>query len=194
MRMQTKLLATAVILGGAVSGLAGSASALPASRSLAFESSTMPIENVQMRRNGGGFSGGGAMRSGGAMQAGPRMSAGGMAQGMQSAPRMGGGTVTGGVRTDGSFRSAQGTWQGGNWRGRRGFGPSVGFAFGGGYGYPYYDDDYAYSYAPDYYGDGYYSQGYAGGDDVAYCQQRYRSYDPASGTYLGYDGLRHPCP
>ena len=33
-----------------------------------------------------------------------------------------------------------------------------------------------------------------GGDDVAYCRQRYRSYDPASGTYLGNDGLRHPCP
>ena len=32
----------------------------------------------------------------------------------------------------------------------------------------------------------------SGGD--AYCAQRYRSYDPASGTYLGYDGLRHPCP
>ena len=31
-------------------------------------------------------------------------------------------------------------------------------------------------------------------DSVAYCQQTYRSYDPASGTYLGYDGLRHPCP
>jgi BA14K-like protein len=29
---------------------------------------------------------------------------------------------------------------------------------------------------------------------VAHCQQRFRSYDPASGTYLGYDGLRHPCP
>jgi hypothetical protein len=29
---------------------------------------------------------------------------------------------------------------------------------------------------------------------VAYCQQTYRSYDPVSGTYLGYDGLRHPCP
>jgi BA14K-like protein len=29
---------------------------------------------------------------------------------------------------------------------------------------------------------------------VAYCSQRYRSYDPASGTFLGYDGLRHPCP
>jgi hypothetical protein len=29
---------------------------------------------------------------------------------------------------------------------------------------------------------------------VAYCSQRFRSYDPATGTYLGYDGLRHPCP
>jgi hypothetical protein len=29
---------------------------------------------------------------------------------------------------------------------------------------------------------------------VDYCAQRYRSYDPASGTYLGFDGLRHPCP
>jgi hypothetical protein len=29
---------------------------------------------------------------------------------------------------------------------------------------------------------------------VAYCMQRFRSYDPASGTYLGYDGRRHPCP
>lgn len=32
------------------------------------------------------------------------------------------------------------------------------------------------------------------GDSTAYCQQTYRSYDIASGTYLGYDGLRHPCP
>jgi hypothetical protein len=32
------------------------------------------------------------------------------------------------------------------------------------------------------------------GDAVAYCSQRYRSYDPASGTFLGYDGVRHPCP
>lgn len=30
--------------------------------------------------------------------------------------------------------------------------------------------------------------------NVSYCIQRYRSYDPASGTYLGNDGLRHPCP
>jgi hypothetical protein len=33
-----------------------------------------------------------------------------------------------------------------------------------------------------------------GGDSAGYCAQTYRSYDPASGTYLGYDGLRHPCP
>ena len=31
-------------------------------------------------------------------------------------------------------------------------------------------------------------------DDAAYCAERYESYHPASGTYLGYDGLRHPCP
>ncbi|PSO23187.1 BA14K family protein [Bradyrhizobium sp. MOS002] len=31
-------------------------------------------------------------------------------------------------------------------------------------------------------------------DSSAYCAQRYKSYDPASGTYLGYDGARHPCP
>jgi hypothetical protein len=27
----------------------------------------------------------------------------------------------------------------------------------------------------------------------ASCAQRYRSYDPASATFLGYDGRRHPC-
>jgi hypothetical protein len=30
-------------------------------------------------------------------------------------------------------------------------------------------------------------------DHEAYCMQRYRSYDPASGTFLGNDGRRHPC-
>jgi hypothetical protein len=60
-----------------------------------------------------------------------------------------------------------------------------------GYGYDGYGPAYAapgYAYAPGY------RQGYAtGGGDPAYCAQRYRSYDPASGTYLGFDGLRHPC-
>jgi hypothetical protein len=31
-------------------------------------------------------------------------------------------------------------------------------------------------------------------DAVSYCMQRYRSYDPGSGTFLGNDGMRHPCP
>jgi len=31
-------------------------------------------------------------------------------------------------------------------------------------------------------------------DAVGYCAQRYRSFDPASMTYLGLDGVRHPCP
>jgi len=57
---------------------------------------------------------------------------------------------------------------------------------------------------PAYYGPGYYAPPppayyvrpapVYGGDDVAYCMQRYRSYDPASGTYLNYDGNRYPCP
>jgi hypothetical protein len=29
---------------------------------------------------------------------------------------------------------------------------------------------------------------------VAYCMRRFRSYDPESGTYVGKDGLRRPCP
>jgi BA14K-like protein len=38
------------------------------------------------------------------------------------------------------------------------------------------------------------SQVYFGpSSDVSICARRYRSYDPASHTYLGKDGLRHPC-
>jgi BA14K-like protein len=31
-------------------------------------------------------------------------------------------------------------------------------------------------------------------DAADYCARRYRSYDRRSGTYVGYDGYRHPCP
>jgi hypothetical protein len=34
----------------------------------------------------------------------------------------------------------------------------------------------------------------AGGSEVAACEARFRSYDPGTGTYLGFDGARHPCP
>ena len=87
---------------------------------------------------------------------------------------------------------------------RRGFIPGAvaGAVVGGaiatapyGYGGPGY-------YAPGYYDDQYYDDGpvvvapaQGGGDDaVAYCMQTYRSYDPRSGTYMGNDGYRHPCP
>ncbi len=52
------------------------------------------------------------------------------------------------------------------------------------YGAPYY---YPPAYEPAYPAPGY-------GGDPASCARRYRSYDPASGTFLGYDGARHPCP
>lgn len=32
------------------------------------------------------------------------------------------------------------------------------------------------------------------GDAVGYCMQRYRSYRPETGTYVGYDGIERPCP
>jgi hypothetical protein len=57
------------------------------------------------------------------------------------------------------------------------------------------------TYVPSYYGPAYgYDDSAAAGpppgddDAVAYCMQTYRSYDPQSGTYLGNDGQRHPCP
>lgn len=108
--------------------------------------------------------------------------------------------------------SSMGTWnQGNNWnrnnwdwnRHRRsGWGPGFAVGFGTGYygapyydsyaygGYPY-DDTYAYYDDDD---DGYVGATVGTGGDAAYCAQRYRSYDPASGTFLGYDGQRHPCP
>ena len=56
---------------------------------------------------------------------------------------------------------------------------------------PYYSYDYGYYHYPPY---GYYGP-YPNRDQaIAYCMQRFRSYDPFSMTYLGYDGYRHPCP
>jgi hypothetical protein len=102
--------------------------------------------------------------------------------------------------TEVQWRRGGGRWHGyrGGW-GRSGLGVGLaagallGGAIAAGAASPYY--------GPTYYGPGYYSEpevvvepGYAGDDAVSYCMQRFKSYDPASGTYLGYDGLRHPCP
>jgi hypothetical protein len=145
-----------------------------------------------------GRGGGGRMHVGG----GGGMHLGGRGGGMQVA---GGGfrssqASVGAGRVGGRF--AQGGYRGGYGRGVGfGAGLAVGSALGyggyGGYYDPYnYSDDYAYN---DLGYDGYSGyNGYPGymvssGGDPSYCAQRYQSYDPASGTYLGYDGLRHPC-
>jgi len=46
-------------------------------------------------------------------------------------------------------------------------------------------------YPPGYYGP-VVGPGY-GGSWMSYCFSRYRSFDPATGTYMGYDGRRHVC-
>jgi hypothetical protein len=69
-------------------------------------------------------------------------------------------------------------------------GYGLGYGSGYGYSYPYsYGSNYTYGYTPSY------SYGYSDAtSDPSYCMRRFRSYDPTTGTYLGYDGLRHPCP
>jgi hypothetical protein len=36
--------------------------------------------------------------------------------------------------------------------------------------------------------------GAAGRGDTEWCAMRFRSYDPATGTYMGFDGVPHACP
>jgi hypothetical protein len=142
---------------------------------------------------GGGFHGGG-FAGGGFHGGGARFAASGF---------------NGGGIPGGSARFAAGGFRDGGFRDHdfhhHGFGRGIaaGLIAGSviGAGWPYYYDDYA--YAPDYdddyaaapatYGDSYAAVGEAPVADDGYCAQRYRSYDPATGTYLGYDGLRHPC-
>ena len=121
---------------------------------------------------GGGFHGGngGFRQGGGFRQYGDRGGYrhggyGGAAVGAGIAGLAAGALIGGAVATQGYY--------GGN-----------GYGYGGGYGYqpaPVYQTEEVEA-AP------------VGGDEEAYCANRYRSYDPESGTYLGFDGARHPCP
>lgn len=111
----------------------------------------------------------------------------------------GGGNWAGG---GGRHWAGGGGWHGGHWHGGGhrwgggyygggGFFPGfvVGSAIGSAFASPYYYDDYGY------YDDGPVAEVVpSNAGDIAYCQQRFKSYDVSSGTYLGYDGLRHPCP
>jgi hypothetical protein len=142
---------------------------------------------AQRRHSGGGggvhhgpIAGGGARlsagpRAGGAMTfgAGPR---GGGGSTFRAAPR-GGGGVFGGRRFGGTRHF------GGHVRRYGGsiyFGPIYPYDYY--YNEPYFFDDYV--EIPEYYA----------GRTVEYCIRRFKSYDLATRTYLGYDGRQHPCP
>lgn len=101
---------------------------------------------------------------------------------------------------DGNIQLAAHRWyrHGGDWGHRHG-GSGVYLGLGlplfGGYGDDYYDDyGYGYGYGPY---RGYYApRAYvtpSGGSHVRWCMSRYRSYDPRSNTFMGYDGDRHQC-
>jgi hypothetical protein len=148
-------------------GLAGATSAAPIGASLALhDAAGSAAQNVQWRGHWGG---------------GPRWGWGG--------PGFVAGALVGGA-----FAAATSPWYGydydydyapGYSSYYTGYGPSY-----YGYGYDPGYTTYGYRYSP-----GYSTYGYSAGDrDAAYCAQRYRSYDSASGTYLGYDGIRHSCP
>ena len=129
-------------------------------------------------RHGGGMGGhAGGMHGGGAMRNGGRTFGGGGVNGQR------GGWNGGGMATRG------GGWRGGYGGGYQYGGAALGLGLLGGAiigsQYPFYDSN-------DGYGAGY---EYDRQDtDGSYCANRFRSFDPVSGTYLGYDGLRHPCP
>ncbi|MBR0837612.1 BA14K family protein [Bradyrhizobium manausense] len=84
------------------------------------------------------------------------------------------------------------------WYGHRGWGGgafvgglAAGAIIGGAVAAPYYYG------SPYYYGPGYPPPPAAYGPpegDIQYCMQRYKSYNPNTGLYLGNDGRRHPCP
>jgi len=170
------------------------------------------FEQVQMRGHGGGGGNrGGGMSVGRSGGGGGGTNVGRSGGGGMSFNRSSGGNWSGNRAIRGgnfATNNRPGNWSGGNnWNGRRNFadwrnhrrgfrGPVVAFGFGP----SYYDYGYDYGYGSGYYP--YDDESYAyvapgaavEGDSVAYCQQRFRSYDPSTGTYLGYDGLRHPCP
>ena len=74
----------------------------------------------------------------------------------------------------------RGGYRGGYWRGGRWIGLGIGAGIVG-----------SAIIADDYY---YRRYRYSGSSAVQRCADTYRSFDPRSGTYMGYDGERHVCP
>lgn len=112
------------------------------------------------------------------------------------------GNPGGGRRDEGGFASG-GRYDGGEYGyERRGYDGGYGYGYGAGalglglLGGAIIGQSYGYGYDPGY--ESSYDAGYdvvpQGGDSRGYCEARFKSYNPATGTYLGYDGFRHRCP
>jgi hypothetical protein len=125
---------------------------------------------------------------------GAAMSRGGGGAPQNAGPR---GGNRGGIVGGGNVQGRSGVVGGGNrqaWRDGRHHRGGYHRGYRGGYGGGVYFGTAPFFGGPYAYDDGYYVEGPPAGGDVAYCMRRFKSYDPGSGTYLGYDGLRHPCP
>jgi hypothetical protein len=171
----------------------------------------------------GGNMGGAARMGSGARMAGPRVGAQANVRGGNFASRGSANFAARGngqlARSNAQFAEGdRGVLGGGQFRDNpgRGYGRGAGYAAGAaaagiatgaaiaasGYDPYYYGDNYAYDTGASFdsgiplvsFDQPAVEAPVAVGGDASYCAQRYRSWDPASGTYLGFDGLRHPCP
>jgi hypothetical protein len=197
MKLAPKILA-ASLFAATPFWLAGPVHAVPMGMGLGLQDAVTPA--AETVRGGGRGGGGGRVGAGGGRVGGVGRPGGvggvGRPGGIAGVGRPGGIGGVGGVAGVGG----PGRWNGG-YGGYGGWRPGYGLAAGavgsaiaagsyyGGYGYDngYYGSGYGYD-------PGYSTYSTSGGQDAAYCAQRFKSYDPASGTYLGYDGNRHPCP
>jgi hypothetical protein len=125
-----------------------------------------------------------------------RVSAGGGDEGTVQGRVTPAGSVTVSVQSGGSWASGSGhlsrTRGGGVWQGQGSSGACEGTWLAERTGYQAQaagSNGPLYSYAPGAIGPGNQQLG----NSAASCAVRFRSYDPATGTYLGFDGLRHPC-
>lgn len=167
------------------------ATAFVVALSLVGGSASFAAEHHFNGGNGGqrhfNFNGGGRSWSGHQNFAKPNFNAGASVQHFNTAPQRF--TATTNVRPG---------WNGGYYRhDRRGrfFGPGVGFAAGLAVGSAYAAAPYYYGSDPSYYDDGYYAPAPVSDAVINACMQQYGfvSYDPATNTYLGPDGVRYSC-
>ncbi len=175
LRMSVAAAAAAILVGGFGMAPASAAPiAVPTMTAPAAGSTTAPYL-LQVREWRGGHGHGGGRRHGGGGGGWSRHGGGG---GNWSRHSGGGNWSRRGGHGWYGRRGHRGYWRDGYWVGL----PFLAYGLG------------AYDYNDDYY-DGYYDS-YPYDSDAGYarCEARFRSFDPHTGTYMGYDGHRHRCP